>query len=350
MLDAIFKKFDVEPMDGADVMENEGRLIPTTMSLDIALNGGVREGTVIQMAANSGTGKTTLSLEIAKQAQHLYKKQIVYIDAEGRLSSKLLQFTKGLVTTDAESKKTGIPKFLYIASTKENFLTSEKIMTLIRDLAKEGCFIILDSIAALISGANYTSDIGSNEGGMVKVQKESYELLRVLAQLMRPTKANLIVITHMQSNPSGYGAALRVYGGKGLEFFSSHRLVAFQSEEYPKEGDFKTGRMTTFQVLKTDGPPRKGFIFIRYGHGIDHERGLAEMCKTYGILGQKGAWYVFNNKIVDEVKIQGIDKVCEHLRTNREDFDYLTKTIKEMLLDNEICNTNPTEVPEPEKS
>lgn len=346
MLSDILTQYGLEMADGQDVIDGAGEIMSTTPTLDIALGGGIREGCVVQMASQTGAGKTTLSLEIAAKAQRKFKKQIVYIDAEGRLDARLLPCIKDLVWNEEQSKKTGIPCMLVIRSTKEKFLTSEDIFNLIRDLVKQGCFIILDSVAALVSAANYAGDIGTSEGGMLLVQKQLYVTLRILSQLMVSTKSTLIVITHLQNNPSGYGAALKVYGGKALEYFSSYRLIAYGSEEFPKEAEIKTGRMTTFQVLKTPlgTPSIKAPVFIRYGYGIDHERALCELAKTYGLLEQKGSWYVFVGSKNEEVKLQGIDRVCEHLRKNREDFAYLEKTITEMLSTNEIFNSDSGEV------
>ena len=56
------------------------------------LNGGLPEGSVIQFAAGSGTGKSTIALDISRElCQQNYK--VLYIDAEKGINKSQLKGT-----------------------------------------------------------------------------------------------------------------------------------------------------------------------------------------------------------------------------------------------------------------
>lgn len=348
IIQSIEEKYKTSIIDGQDLDDNKGEWLSTTLGLDIALGGGIREGNVVQIASNSMTGKTTLCLDLLTQAQHKYKKLTVFCDAEGRLKPELLNCIEGLVHTPEQEKETGIPRLRIMQSTQDKILTSEDWFSIIRDFAVQcpGCVIVLDSVAALVSGSNITSEIGSNEGGMTKVQKQLYELLRLLSQILHANKSTLIIISHLQSNPGGYGAALRIYGGKALEYFASYRLVAYSSEEVPAGNEEKTGRITKFKVLKnaTKPPVNEVPVYIRYGYGIDKERELVELGKAYGFITAKGSWYSMTGKSGEEIKCQGIDNLCDHLRQHKDEAAHLDDSIRKLFLTNEIRNSNHVKV------
>jgi recombination protein RecA len=72
--DQIEKEFGNVLISGDVLKEYQGKIIPISLSLDLALNGGLPEGTVMTVSGVSGCGKTTLCLTIIANAQAMGKK------------------------------------------------------------------------------------------------------------------------------------------------------------------------------------------------------------------------------------------------------------------------------------
>ncbi len=63
------------------------KTIGISPALDLALGGGLREGSVVVMTGDPKTGKTTTSLYFAAKAQAAGK-NVVYFNTEGRLTKE----------------------------------------------------------------------------------------------------------------------------------------------------------------------------------------------------------------------------------------------------------------------
>lgn len=308
-------------IDSKGVLELRGPIIPTTLSLDIALNGGILEGTVVSMAGNPAAGKTTMSLTIAAEAQKLGKK-IYYIDVEGRLQPELLATIKGLDVDDVR----------IIHSIKERFLTAEDYLNIITKLisSEENVFIILDSVAALCAEAAYSTQMGESKQ-MMGIPTLMYNTLRKAAQTLPAMKSNLILITHVQANPSPYGGPTEM-GGNAIKFLASTRISCLSSSEVPKDGD-KIGRESKFRIYKSSLGPGTGeaMFYIRYGHGYDREADIVTVAEEMGFLSKTGSWYSMTLDNDPEIKVQGKEKLIEHLRNNPKDAAKLEQSIRQLV-------------------
>ena len=69
--------------------------ISVSPALDLALGGGIREGSVTIMSGDPKTGKTTTALYAASKAQQAGK-TVVYFNTEGRLTKENFKGIKGL--------------------------------------------------------------------------------------------------------------------------------------------------------------------------------------------------------------------------------------------------------------
>ena len=71
--------------------EEQGRTFKTTLSLDIALSGGIPEGSSVLMSGKPKVGKTTLALHYVQQCHREDPtKKAFFFDVEGRLRTELL--------------------------------------------------------------------------------------------------------------------------------------------------------------------------------------------------------------------------------------------------------------------
>ena len=72
--------------------EEQGRTFRTTISLDIALSGGIPEATSVLLSGKPKIGKTTLALHYVQQCHRKDPtKKAFFFDVEGRLRTELVE-------------------------------------------------------------------------------------------------------------------------------------------------------------------------------------------------------------------------------------------------------------------
>jgi recombination protein RecA len=316
-----------------------GRVVPIMLGLDIALNGGIVEGTITHIAAPTRCGKTTLTLFIIAKMQQALKKECYYIDIEGRLRPELLKSIKGLVYTKEQSEATGIPQLQIIRSTDQKVMSAEDYFNISNSLLinKSNCLVVFDSLAMLESSNQHANDLGQSSM-LTEIPKLTYTWLRKISPVISSKSNNLITLTHIQDSPSKYGPGKREVGGNAIKFMASnhfeHRKNEFIEES---QGGKVIGQVTTYRTLKSAlGAPLSEFnVCITYGQGIDEERDTFMLGVEYGFISKSGAWYELEYKVGDESKsekTQGEARMIEFLRNNREAYDWLYNSIKQFVL------------------
>lgn len=321
-LDSIRKDFG-NVLISADVLkENEGRIIPVTLGLDLALNGGFPEGTAMTLAGVTGSGKTTLALTMISNAQAMGKK-CFYIDAEARLRSELLACIPGIDPS----------KLTIIRSSEDKFLTGEDYCNIMDTIVSEekGCFIVVDSTAAFHSEVAASVKFGEARR-MTAMPTLMYEFFRKCMAKIHALKSNLVLVTHLQANVGGYGGPVEV-GGNAQKYSASIRMICHGSQEIPDTGSPKTGRISKFKIPKSAlGQPGEAAFPIEYGKGYDYIRDLAELAQQMALIERTGAWFTISDDKYKEKKIQGLENVMEVLRNDRELSARIDKQIREMVL------------------
>ena len=60
------------------IVEKEGKIFPTVLSMDIALSGGIPEGVSVLMSGKPKVGKTTLALHYVQQCHRISPEKKVF--------------------------------------------------------------------------------------------------------------------------------------------------------------------------------------------------------------------------------------------------------------------------------
>ncbi len=323
ILDSIVKNYGNVCFDADELKDIQGKNLSFTLGLDIALQGGAPEGTIITIAGPTMSGKTTLVLTFMAHSMMLDPdKEFYYIDGEHRLNTKLL----GTIPNFDQSR------LHIIRSAKGAILHAEDLMNIMEDIItnKPNVVLCMDSIASLVPQAASEGKIGESKK-LTAVPALLYDFLRRVGPKLAVQKSNLILITHIQDNPTPYGGP-KEYGGNAQKYLSSIRLTSYSSKEFPEDSPKKLGRISKFKVIKSalsSGGSEVEFP-IFYGRGYYKSYDLVSHGELLGLVDRAGAWYTLE---FDDIKhkVQGKDALIEYLESNKEISDKLESKIKQMV-------------------
>lgn len=318
-------------LSGNALLDKKVLTIPVSPALDIALNGGIPEGSFVILTGQPKCGKTTTSLDFAATAQRpeyaygSFKdgRQVYYLNIEGRLKKRDLEGIPGI----------DLSRFHIIGSQQGKILHGEEYLQIGERIINEepGCVLIIDSYSALCTEAEITSD-------MDKMQRA--DGAKLLAKFCRkvanviPVNKNIVIgITHLMGNPTGYGAEFKEKSGQAIAYQTDVKLRAKTFKPWVVGTDnTQIGQEIEWQVVCSalGAPGTIANSYIRYGKGIDKYTELINLASDLGIINKGGAWYTITN-LPDKPKFQGTEKVRSYLIANIESYVLLEKSVKEML-------------------
>ncbi|MCC8192749.1 MAG: recombinase RecA [Ruminococcus sp.] len=297
--------------------------IPTgSMTLDMALGiGGVPRGRIVEIYGPESSGKTTVALHIAAEAQKLGG-EVAFIDVEHALDP-------------IYAKNLGVDIDSLLVSQPDS---GEQALEIAEALVRSGAIdcIVLDSVAAMVTKAEIDGDMGDTHVG---------QLARLMSQAMRKltsviAKSNCVAVFINQIREKIgiiYGNPETTPGGRALKFYSSVRIEVRRGEQI-KQGSEVVGNRTRCKVVKNKvAPPFKTCEFdIMYGTGISRVGEVLDMAVDLGIVKKGGAWFSYN-----DVKLgQGRDNSKEFIRTNVEIMNEIEEKIHEKIKDGAVVNTS----------
>ena len=317
-------------LSGNSIKEKKTIVIPVSPALDMALQGGIPEGSFVVLTGQPKCGKTTTSLSIAATAQqeqyqgNLAKpRHVYYLNIEGRLKKRDIEGIVGL----------NLDRFTLIGSAQGKILHAEEYLQIAEQIINQepGSVIIIDSYSALCTEAEITSDM--NKMQRADGAKLLAKFCRKVANVI-PVNRNIVIgITHLMGNPTGYGAEFKEKSGQSIAYQTDIKLRAkkFTPWVLGKENT-QIGQEVEWQVICSAlGPPGATTTsYIRYGEGIDKYMELFNLAVDVGLINKGGAWYTFTT-VNDSPKFQGGEKAREYLIENPEIYNNLLAQIKEAL-------------------
>ncbi len=277
-----------------------------SISLDLALGtGGVPRGRVLEIS-----GKTTLSLHIAAEAQATGG-MVAFIDAEHALDV-------------AYARKLGVSVDELLVSQPD---TGEQALDIAEILARSGAIdvMIIDSVAALTPRAEIEGEMGDHHVGLQA--RLMSQALRKLTAIVHKSMACVIFINQIRMKIGVmFGNPETTTGGNALKFYATQRLDIRRISAI-KEGDETIGSRTRVKVVKNKiAPPFKQAEFdIIYGEGISKEGDILDLGVSLGVIDKSGAWYAFNDERIG----QGRQNVRRFLKENTDIRDRIAHLILE---------------------
>lgn len=225
-------------------------------------HGGLPKGSVIQIAAQSGVGKSTLVVQIAKELCELGQK-VAYIDAENGLNMNMME-------------STGIKKYLYTAENPNGqFLKFKEydcnqVNLLLQNLANNHLAdtIILDSLGALDSGI-YLEGGTSADAPKVGADTKSLKIvLKTMNAISLSYGITIIFINHLAQSIGTYIPQENPTGGRAPIYLSDIIIkLTKKSSEYEKQN---LGQKVEYEATKSRFGAGKVKVpfYIRFGKGI----------------------------------------------------------------------------------
>jgi recombination protein RecA len=286
--------------------------IPTgSLALDIALGiGGVPRGRVLEVFGPESSGKTTLTLHIAAEAQ-AKGGMVAFVDAEHALDVSY-------------ARKLGVDVDSLLVSQPD---TGEQALDIGEILVRSGGIdvLIIDSVAALVPRAEIEGDMGDHHVGLQA--RLMSQALRKLTAAINKSKTCVIFINQIRMKIGVmFGNPETTTGGNALKFYSTQRLDIRRIGAI-KEGDQVVGNRTRVKIVKNKiAPPFKEAEFdLIYGQGISKEGDILDLGVSLGIVEKNGAWFSFGEERIG----QGRQNVKRFLAENTDIKDKIRQLVIE---------------------
>lgn len=270
------------------------------LDLDIALGiGGVPRGRIVEIYGPESSGKTTVALHIAAEAQK-NGGAVAFIDAEHALDP-------------GYAKKIGVDTENLILSQPD---TGEQGLEIAEALVRSGAIdvLIVDSVAALVPRAEIEGEMGDSHVGLQA--RLMSQALRKLAGTINKTNCVAIFINQLREKVGVmFGNPETTTGGRALKFYASVRLDVRRVDSI-KSSDTIIGNRTRVKVMKNKvAPPFKQAEFdIMYNEGISRTGNIVDVGVKEGIVQKSGAWFSYG-----DVRLgQGRENAKIYLKDNPE--------------------------------
>ena len=270
------------------------------LDLDIALGiGGVPRGIIIEIYGPESSGKTTVALHVAAEAQKLGG-AVAFVDAEHALDPSY-------------ARNLGVDTENLIVSQPD---TGEQGREIAEALVRSGAIdvLVVDSVAALVPRAEIEGEMGDSHVGLQA--RLMSQALRKLTGTINKSKCVVIFINQLREKVGVmFGNPETTTGGRALKFYSSIRLDVRRIDSI-KQGDEIVGNRTRVKVMKNKvAPPFKQAEFdIMYNEGISRNGNIVDVGVKENIVQKSGAWFSYG-----DIRLgQGRENAKNYLKENPE--------------------------------
>jgi recombination protein RecA len=270
--------------------------IPTgSLSLDLALGGGLPQGRIIEIYGPESSGKTTLALHAVAEVQRSGG-VAAFVDAEHALDPEYA----GRIGVNLDT--------LLISQPDTGEQALEITETLVRSSAVD--IIIIDSVAALVPRAEIEGDMGDAHVGLQA--RLMSQALRKLTGVISKSKTTVIFLNQLRLKIGVmFGNPETTAGGQALKYYASVRMDIRGSEQI-KDGDVSIGKHVKVKVVKNKvaAPFKVAEFDIMFNEGISTAGDLIDLAVKYELVAKSGAWYSYK----DEKIGQGREAAKQYLK------------------------------------
>jgi recombination protein RecA len=336
---SIISKYGDVVRSGSEVLENINSLkvISISPALDIALGGGLREGSVVVMTGDPKSGKTTTAMHFAAKCQKEGKK-IIYINTEGRLSEQ-----------NYKIKDLDPEKIVVVESTNERVLTAEDFLNITEYYINNDpdCLIITDSLSNMVPSCELEGEVRTGVRNALP-RLLSMFFKRISGTLMK-NRVILICITHNIANTGGspYAPQKMADCGNMLQYQAGTNMVITHRGKWqvPKDTGQHVGQIANWSIKTSNAggtPNSTAESWIRYGIGIDEVQEIVQIACEFRLIKAAGAWYTIQCA-VDDLENPVISEILSENQIDKQNTEHVEKFFKFQGVNNvsEFLNGNP---------
>lgn len=281
-----------------------------SLSLDLALGGGIPRGRIVEIYGPESSGKTTLTLHAIAEVQKRGG-TAAFIDAEHALDP-------------AYAKRIGVDVENLLLSQPDNGEQALEITeTLVRSNAVD--LIVVDSVAALVPRAEIEGDMGDPQMGLQA--RLMSQALRKLTGVISRSKTTVIFINQIRMKIGVmFGNPETTTGGNALKFYASVRMDIRRISQI-KAGDAVIGNRARVKVVKNKiAPPfREAEFDIMYNQGISTAGDILDLAVKYNIVEKAGAWFAYGGEKIG----QGREAAKTYLQENPKVQEEIAKKVRD---------------------
>ena len=349
----------------------ESRISTGSISLDIALGGGIPLGRFIQICGALSSCKSTISYHILKNAQNMIKElyqaptptkkksgkkdeQVEVVMEEVPLQCALIQ-SESNSWTNEYGQKIGIDIDELLMNECAGM---EEALEIAHKGQREGVLdvILIDSLEALAPMKEYASEMAESVQMGIKPKLFGEYFRKFQAsnnKLMREDQlpTTVIGINQIREKIGAMGDPEVVPGGRAIGFAASIDIRL-------RRGDWISigagvdkqiiGQQVRFKIYKNKvGIPQRTGVFDFYfdeggpvppGH-FDNFKEIVMEGVAYGIINKAGAWLTY-----EDVQEQGAEKFIAVLRERDDLFEEIRSKLMEISASNLDTSTIPDDI------
>jgi len=298
----------------------KNRVSTGSFALDMAIGGGIPEGSIVEIFGPLSSGKSFVSLKMIAEMQKLGRKAAI-LDLENSLDIKWCKKI-GINTDDLIVSQP--------SSAEQAIDTLDKLVN-----SRELGIIVIDSIASMVPMVELETDAIDQQMGVAA--RLTNKMVRKVQSALQPkdlgdeesyNKCIVVFINQIRMKIGVmFGSPETTPGGKGVGFAADIRVRLSRKEWIQEKNDAKkkTGQIVAFTVKKNKTyPPFKVGVFNIYFKtgSIGNYTSLIQYGIFYDFIKKGGSSYAFDKK-----KFRGKQALIKYLTDNPK----LTKQLKNSI-------------------
>lgn len=291
-------------MKMGDAHSIDVKTIPSgSLSLDLALGGGIPEGRIIEVYGPESSGKTTLALHVVAEVQKAGG-LAAFVDAEHALDPQY-------------AEKIGVNLDDLLVSQPDNGEQALEITeTLVRSSAVN--VVVVDSVAALVPRNEIEGNMGDAQMGLQA--RLMSQALRKLTGVISKSNTTVIFINQLRMKIGVmFGNPETTAGGQALKYYASVRMDIRRTEQI-KDGDKVIGNKVKVKVVKNKiaAPFRIAEFDIMYNQGISIAGDLLDLSVKHDLIKKSGSWYEYKEEKIGQGREAAKQFLIDHPAAMKE--------------------------------